>query len=325
MLDTGCWMLDSLSVGIQYLVSGTKSIFFGADKQIGIYRDFTGVQMKFLLDLFLYIWAFMQSTNVRGILVENKLLESTHLEREVKVDFYLPATLSGEPSLLLINDGQNMEELGLAEILEGLNNDGEIRPLICVAIHAGIGRKLEYGTAGIPDYRDRGTRAENYTSFVFEELLPYIRQELGIAQFVEKAFAGFSLGGLSALDIVWNYPHEFSCVGVFSGSLWWRTKGLAEGYDESKDRIMHGQIRNGNYAPWLRFFFETGTMDESMDRNNNGVIDSIDDTLSLIDELVEKGYNREKDIYYLELKDGKHDIPTWGRAMPTFLKWAFRV
>lgn len=56
MLDTGYWMLDSLSVGIQYLVSSTKSIFFGADKQISIYRYFTDVQLKFLLDLFLYIW-----------------------------------------------------------------------------------------------------------------------------------------------------------------------------------------------------------------------------------------------------------------------------
>src|SRR4030095_16316954 len=115
--------------------------------------------MKFLLDLFLYIWTFMQSTNVRGILVENKLLESTHLEREVKVDFYLPPDLTGEFSLLLINDGQNMGELGLAEILEGLNKGAALRPLICVAIHAGIDRKLEYGTAGIPDYKNRGTMA----------------------------------------------------------------------------------------------------------------------------------------------------------------------
>jgi len=279
--------------------------------------------MNLLLDLFLYIWAFMQSTNVQGILVENKLLESAHLEREVKVDFYLPANPTGEFSLLLINDGQNMEELGLAEILEGLNKAGELRPLICVAIHAGIDRKLEFGTAGIPDYKNRGTMAGNYTQFVFEELLPFIRLELGIYQFVEKAFAGFSLGGLSALDIVWRHPHLFSTVGVFSGSFWWRTKSLADGYDEATDRIMHDLIRKGHYAPWLKFFFETGAMDESMDRNNNGVIDSIDDTLSLIDDLVAKGYDREKDIFYLELKDGKHDIPTWGRAMPVFLKWAF--
>jgi hypothetical protein len=26
---------------------------------------------------------------------------------------------------------------------------------------------------------------------------------------------------------------------------------------------------------------------------------------------------------YLELQDGHHDVPTWGRALPVFLKWAF--
>ena len=32
---------------------------------------------------------------------------------------------------------------------------------------------------------------------------------------------------------------------------------------------------------------------------------------------------REKDIKYLEMHDGKHDIATWGRAMPVFLKWGW--
>lgn len=60
-----------------------------------------------------------------------------------------------------------------------------------------------------------------------------------------------------------------------------------------------------------------------MDRNNNGIIDSIDDTLTLIDELVKKGYRRKNDIKYLELQNGKHDIATWAQAMPEFLKWGW--
>ncbi|MEO8416960.1 MAG: esterase, partial [Ginsengibacter sp.] len=75
--------------------------------------------------------------------------------------------------------------------------------------------------------------------------------------------------------------------------------------------------------PWLKFFFETGTLDETADRNNNGIIDSIDDTLSLIEELVTKGYNPSGDIRYLEIKDGRHDVATWGRAFPEFLKWGW--
>ncbi len=60
-----------------------------------------------------------------------------------------------------------------------------------------------------------------------------------------------------------------------------------------------------------------------MDRNHNGIIDSIDDTLGLINELVEKGYDVPKDILYLELQEGRHDIATWAKAMPEFLKWVW--
>ncbi|HEY8687905.1 MAG TPA: hypothetical protein VIM07_01620 [Chitinophagaceae bacterium] len=70
------------------------------------------------------------------------------------------------------------------------------------------------------------------------------------------------------------------------------------------------KIRNGDNYPWLKFFFETGTKDETADRNGNGIIDAIDDTISLMDELVLKGYNRAGDIKYLELKEGKHDVAT---------------
>ena len=124
------------------------------------------------------------------------------------------------------------------------------------------------------------------------------------------------------MDTVWNYPQEFKNVGVFSGSLWWRLVSQKDpSFDEDSDRIMHMQIRNGNYYPWLTFFFETGTKDETADRNKNGIIDSIDDTISLIDELVKKGYDAEKDIRYLELHDGKHDVGTWAKGFPEFLKW----
>ena len=72
----------------------------------------------------------------------------------------------------------------------------------------------------------------------------------------------------------------------------------------------------------MKFFFESGKLDEQRDRNKNGVIDSIDDTLDLIAELKAKGYN-DSDIEFLLLEDGKHDVETWGVAMPVFLKWAF--
>lgn len=250
---------------------------------------------------------------------------SEFLKRDVTLDFFQPSATDrkSNTSLLLINDGQDMRKLGMEAILNDLYQRREIHNLLCVGIHCGEDRKNEYGTAATRDFKGRGAKAGLYNRFVFSELLPFIQNRTGVLGFKEKAFAGFSLGGLSALDMVWNHPEEFMKVGVFSGSLWWRSKALDDGYIESKDRIMHAQVRRGGYYPWLKFFFEAGTLDETEDRNHNGIIDSIDDTLGLIDELERKGYDRHKDIRYLELKDGRHDVETWAKAMPEFLKWGW--
>ena len=85
---------------------------------------------------------------------------------------------------------------------------------------------------------------------------------------------------------------------------------------------MHQQIKKGKFYPWLKFFFECGALDEIADRNHNGVIDAIDDTLDLIKELHKKGYDKAN-IQYLELEDGTHDVYTWARAFPDFLKWGW--
>jgi enterochelin esterase-like enzyme len=55
----------------------------------------------------------------------------------------------------------------------------------------------------------------------------------------------------------------------------------------------------------------------------NGIIDSIDDTVDLIKELENKGYNRPADIQYVEMVGGSHNVETWAEAMPKFLHWAF--
>jgi len=267
----------------------------------------------------------MHEENSTVLFTEELIIDSALLQRPVTISCFLPKHVAqpAQPELLLINDGQNMEELGLAGILEDLLKAGEMEPVICVAIHTGMERKSEYGTAKCADYMGRGAKAGLYTRFIFEELLPFVHTTYAVASFKEKSFAGFSLGGLSALDIVWNHPDEFTKAGVFSGSLWWRTRGLEDGYNEATDRIMHMQVKEGGFYPWLKFFFETGALDETMDRNNNGIIDSIDDTLGLMNDLIAKGYDPQEDIQYLELQDGRHDVATWARVMPVFLKWGW--
>lgn len=259
-----------------------------------------------------------------NVLTEQISVDSVFLGREVMVDTYLPLNVvhPENMSLLLINDGQDLPKMPFDEMLNQLLFENRIEPVLCAGIYCGVDRKMEYGTASQPDYKGRGAKADLYTQFVFQELLPLIHETYNVPSFKEKSFAGFSMGGLSAIDIVWNHPQEFANVGVFSGSLWWRSKGYREGYDDNQHRIMQQQIRTGDFYPWLKFFFECGALDEKADRNNNGVIDAIDDTLDLIKELKKKGYD-ENSIQYLELADGRHDVPTWARALPYFLQWGW--
>lgn len=259
------------------------------------------------------------------LMIEQKAIASQFLKRYVVVDCYLPKNIStaSDLSLLIINDGQSLDEMPFAPMLNGLLLGGQLQPLFCVGIHCNKDRREEYGTANRLDYEGRGKKSKAYQQFLIEELLPFIHQEYGVDSFKQKGIAGFSLGGLSAIDTMWNYPDIFSIAGIFSGSLWWRKKDLRDDYNDAIDRIMHEQIRNGKHVAGLRFYFATGSLDERADRNSNGVIDSIDDTLDLIKEIVAKGYDEEKDIFYLNYEDGRHDVPTWGRALPRFLLWGW--
>ena len=255
------------------------------------------------------------------IIESTLVITSALLNREVNCTLFVPEDATPQ-SLLLLNDGQEAENLHLKNTLAYQYERYGIDPLLVVAIHAGEERIQEYGVAGKPDFKQRGSKADLYSQFIIQELLPAVYQETGLQSFKTTAYAGFSLGGLSALDIAWHHANVFDKVGVFSGSFWWRSKDLAEGYTDN-DRIAHQMINAGEEIPELKFWLQTGTLDETADRNKNGIIDSIDDTIDLIKVLETKGYTRPADIQYLEIVGGEHNAETWAKAMAKFLCWAF--
>jgi enterochelin esterase-like enzyme len=252
------------------------------------------------------------------------VIKSNSLKREVELEIFTPDNLLGNETLnlLILNDGQDAEGLDLENTLNALYRTHKIEPLVVVAVKASKDRVQEYGVAGVPDFAGRGSLAPAYTDFVINELLPFIQGEVEMPINGKRAFAGCSLGGLTAFDIAWNNDNYFDAVGVFSGSFWWRKKDLKDGYTD-EDRILHQMIKQTNGRPELKFWLMTGTADETADRNRNYIIDSIDDTIDVIKGLLEKGYQRPEDIAYYEMVGGTHDVPTWSKAMPAFLTWAF--
>jgi enterochelin esterase-like enzyme len=248
------------------------------------------------------------------------------LDREVDVDFYLPPDYNsggGPYPLLIFNDGQDLPRMNFAKILERMYRRNELPYIIVAGIYASGERTREYGTARQPDYKGRGDKAGRYAQFVTEEFLPWVKGKFRTLDTRhDRAIAGFSLGGLSALDIGWANPQVFNTVGVFSGALWWRWSAVSP-HDPDADRIMHDIVRKAtSWNPHQNFWFQCGTLDEDEDRNNNGIIDAIDDTVDLIRALQEKDVADEH-LRYVEIPDGQHDPATWGQAMPDFLRWTF--
>ncbi|MCI5083983.1 MAG: esterase family protein [Saprospiraceae bacterium] len=250
---------------------------------------------------------------------------SKALDREVRVDIYLPpryftSSKSAYP-VVFFNDGQDMEALSMLDTLSNLYTDKTIKRCIIVAIHAGD-RMQEYGVIDQADYKERGAKATAYRSFMLDELIPFLRQRYKLSKKAAKTtIAGFSLGGLSAFDLAWKHPKVFGQVGVFSGSLWWRSEEFTEDEPDA-NRIVHDYLAKSQRLVPQKFWLQAGTEDEKADRNNNGIIDAIDDTLDLIKALENIGYEQGPQIKYVEVIGGEHNPETWGRIMPDFLIWA---
>ena len=261
-----------------------------------------------------------------GLRIFREVLHSSFLGRAVELSILLPPvglTAPAQYPVLYLNDGQDLDRLHLPATLEALYARQAVRPFVLVAIHANEQRVQEYGTAAHADFNGRGSLAGIYSQFVLQELLPFAQTTYrASADPAQAVMAGFSLGGLSAFDLVWHHPEAFARAGVFSGSFWWRQRAVGAGYTPA-DRIMHGLVRASQPHPSHRFWLQAGTLDERNDRNENGVIDSLEDCLDLIEELINVGLNAQQAIRYVQVEGGHHHPDTWGWVMPDFLVWAF--
>ena len=185
-------------------------------------------------------------TTFETVIRQETSFHSNALHRTVVLDVVLPADYHHSTrsyKVLYMNDGQDLKRLHMTEVLEKVYRSAQVEPFVLVAIHCGD-RIQEYGTAAQADYAHRGAKAGAYTNFVLNELMPYIQENFRVLIGAENtAFCGFSLGGLSAFDIVWHHPGLFGKVGAFSGSFWWRRRAYENHYDDENDRIMHRLVR----------------------------------------------------------------------------------
>jgi enterochelin esterase-like enzyme len=250
---------------------------------------------------------------------------SRHLQEHIKLTIIstpMPDNKS-DMNLLLLNDGQDVDQLRIKTIADSLYKKKLILPLVIVAIHAG-NRMEDYGVGGYPDFKNNGSKADKYDAFINDELYDFAKKKAGVRKFNSIVIAGCSLGGLSAFDIAWNHADKIDKVGVFSGSFWYRDKDTtASDYADDKDRIMLSKIKSSRKRPKLTYWFSAGDKEEAGDRDHDGITDVVDDTKDLLTIIKSKNVCPPGDIVFTETPEGKHDYASWSKILPDFLLWAF--
>lgn len=266
-------------------------------------------------------------TSMPPVLTESFTVYSNYFGYNHVVTVYLPGEYTNLPDkrykVLYVNDGQELSQVGFEIYLDSLYAARQVESLIVVAVQSNDNRLFEYGMGATPNVYGWGTLGQEYANFIIRELKPEINKRYRTLTGAQNTgFMGWSLGGSTAFYIVWQYPNEFGIIGGFSPSFWWRTS------ENTFDEVLNTRtalkiVRESAKRPGMRFWFEAGTVEETNDRDKNGVIDVIQDLTDLMDELAKKGYKSEIDMKLLVVPGGKHELSTWVTVMPEFLRWAF--
>lgn len=243
-------------------------------------------------------------------------------DEDITVDVQRPAVYDTQERypVLYLDDGQDFADVHVRDTMEKLRN--EIAPFIVVAIHMPRDRMAGYGLANRAKgqsviaptkYGPVGANAQAYSEWVVRTLIPYVDTHWNIQPNPNgRTILGWSLGGINAFSLGWNYPEVFGQIGAFSPSFWLS--------NDNKAGIAQNLVADSPPKHGLRVYFAAGTKEEESDRDKNGVIDVIDDAKDVANLLRTHGNN---DVKVVELQGGIHRQSSWAQMLPPFLQWAF--
>jgi predicted alpha/beta superfamily hydrolase len=238
------------------------------------------------------------------------------LNNERDVIVYLPPRYKRAKKtrypVLYLHDGQNLfdgatsfipgREWRVDETAQRLINAGLIAPLIIVGIYnTGHDRVDEY--APTQDERvQKGGQADLYGRMLVEELKPFVDAHYRTLPDRENTgIGGSSLGGLVSLYLGLRYPHVFSKLAVLSPSAWWDRRMI----------IRYVQLLE--WKPPIRIWLDIGTAEG----------DAVNALPPLRDALIEKGWELDSDLKYVEAPDAVHDENAWAERVEPILRFLF--
>ena len=146
---------------------------------------------------------------------------SERLSEKTTIRIALPETYRHssdyEYPLLLVMDGSTQFN-HIAGNIEFMSTFAEIPDMIVVGVSANS-RLLNFTQTELEQFAGRSGGAENYTKFLFEELLPKLREDYRIASHV--TVTGHSLSGLYSAYLALNHADVIQAAISISPSLWW--------------------------------------------------------------------------------------------------------
>ena len=274
----------------------------------------------------------------------------------MKTTVYLPpgyADGTRRYPVLYVNDGQDRQAVKLRETLQQLIESGEIRAPIVVAIDMPPDRMGAYGLSDRKTgknlvaktrHGDIGANAHAYSEWLAHTLVPAIDARYRTRTTPDaRAILGWSLGGLNAFNLGWQYPEVFGRAGAFSPSFW-PASDTTDDTSMQRTRMAQRMVDASEPRNGARWFFAVGPAEESADRDGDGIDDAVDDARDILEGwnadaggmkgLRQLGYSINDDhatkatradaSLYL-LPGGKHEQAAWARMLPVFLRWAYAV
>ena len=162
-------------------------------------------------------------------------ISSSVLKQNRSINVSIPkAFLNNELPVLFLLDGGKSEQLNfILKTVSEVLNEGSIQPFIIVGIE-NIERNYDF-TSRTSVRKDRKWvpkfgNAHRFKQFIVSELIPFIEQNYPVSK--DRSIIGESLGGLLIMDILYQYPNEFSNYIAIDPSLWWNDNELLKRFEK---------------------------------------------------------------------------------------------
>lgn len=242
-----------------------------------------------------------------------------------RVWVYLPPAYDTDTEarypVLYMFDGQNVFDTATSfagewevdETLEKGIAAGELAPIIVVAVDNGGAQRIAEYTPWPDDTHGGGQAGAHLQAFV-DTLVPYVDQTYRtVAEPGSRAIAGSSLGGLMALYAAYEHDGVFGRAAALSPSLWW----------DDEHMRMHAEA--AAQKPDATIYMDMGTLEEdsTVDEDDNGIDDNIDQLRAMQAVLVGQGFTLDTDLKVVEAEGHRHRESYWAMRFPAALAFLF--